>query len=286
MSFMLHSCHFKVSIHAKCPSSCAAGALVLLCFTALPAAAQDQGLDPLLFAKSDLLAPAADVEARGLMLYRLPFGFHVRSLDEHPWGLRVTFPVSFTSLRITGVSDLGSLVDTLGIASITPGVEFEIPVGSRTLVRPFGEVGVGKSSDSEAEVFFGAGVRAHTFADLKQVHLTFGGAITGRRTPALAGTTDVYASFEGGADAQVPLGFTVRGKRARGGMYVIGRAYHGLELERENQPIVALRGQFEAGLSFSTAPDLRIWKIPLRWLALGYQFGRVSGVRIYMTFPF
>ena len=47
-----------------------------------------------------------------------------------------------------------------------------------------------------------------------------------------------------------------------------------------------LRGQFEAGLSFSTAPDLRIWRIPLRWLAAGYQFGRVSGVRIYLKFPF
>jgi len=219
-------------------------------------------------------------------VYRLPFGFHVRSLDEHPWGLRITLPVSFTSLRITGASDLGSLVDTLGIASITPGVEIEIPVGSRTLVRPFGEVGIGKSSDSEAEVFFGAGVRASTFADLKQVHLTYGALITGRRTPALAGTTDSYASFEGGADAQVPLGFSVRGKGARGGIYVIGRAYRGLELERQDQPFVALRGQFEAGLSFSTAPDLRIWKIPLRWLAAGYQFGRVSGVRLYMTFPF
>jgi hypothetical protein len=263
-----------------------AGVLVLLCLAASPAAAQDQGLDPLLLANRDVIASASDVEARGLQLYRLPFGFRVRNLDEHPWGLRVTFPVSFTSLRITGVSDLGNLVDTLGIASIAPGVEFEIPVGSRTLIRPFGEVGVGKSSDSEAEMFFGAGVRASTFADLKKWHLTYGGAITGRRTPALAGTTDLYASFEGGADAQVPLGFSVRGNRARGGIYVIGRAYHGLELEREHQPIVALRGQFEAGLSFSTAPGLRIWKLPLRWLAAGYQFGRVSGVRIYMTLPF
>ena len=43
-----------------------------------------------------------------------------------------------------------------------------------------------------------------------------------------------------------------------------------------------MRGQFEAGVSFSTEPDLHIWKIPLRWLAAGYQFGHtVSGVRIY-----
>ena len=85
---------------------------------------------------------------------------------------------------------------------------------------------------------------------------------------------------------QVPLGFAVRGKQARGGLYVIGRAFDGLELEREGRPAIVLRGQLEAGLSFSTAPDLRIWKFPLRWLAVGYQFGRVSGVRMYMTFPY
>ena len=110
--------------------------------------------------------------------------------------------------------------------------------------------------------------------------------ISGRKTPEFDGTAARYVRFEGGADVQVPLGFSVRGGQARGGLYVIGRAFDGLELEREDQPPIVLRGQFEAGLSFSTAPDLRIWKIPLRWLAVGYQFGRISGVRMYLTFPF
>jgi hypothetical protein len=118
------------------------------------------------------------------------------------------------------------------------------------------------------------------------LHLTYGGAIAGRKAPALAGSADRYASFEGGADVQFPLGFSLRGGQARGGVYVIGRAFAGLELERENQPAIGLGGQFEAGLSFSTAPELRIWKIPLQWPAAGYQFGRVSGLRVYLKFPF
>ena len=240
---------------------------------------------PFLLANRDEIESEPDVEARGLQLYRLPFSVHVRSLDKHPWGLRITFPVSLSSLHITGISDLDSFVDKLRIAAIIPGLEVEIPVGSRTLVRPFGEVGIGKSNDS-SEVFYGAGLRAHTVADLKKLHLTYGGLISGRKKPALPGTAARYASFEGGADVQVPLGFSVRGRRALGGIYAIGRAFDGLELEREHQPTIVLRGQFEAGLSASTAPELRIWKIPLRWLAAGYRFGRVSGVRIYLAFPF
>jgi hypothetical protein len=260
--------------------------LLLLFLAALPAAAQDQGLDPFLLANHEETASATDVEVRGFQLYRLPFSFHVRSLDEHSWGLRVTFPVSLSSLRIKGVSDVGGFVEKLAVAAIIPGLEVEIPVGSRTLVRPFGEVGIGKSSDSSAEVFYGAGLRARTTTDPKDLHVTYGGRISGRKSPEFDGTAARYASFEGGADVQVPLGFSVLGGQARGGLYVIGRAFDGLEIEREDQPTIVLRGQFEAGLSFSTAPDLRIWKIPLRWLAAGYQFGRVSGVRMYLTFPF
>ena len=258
-----------------------AGALGLWLFAAWPAAAQDQGLDPLLLANRDEVASAADVEVRGFQLYRLPFSFHLRSLDEHPWGLRVTFPVSLSSLRIEGVSDLGSFVDKLRIAAIIPGLEVEIPVGSGTLMRPFGEVGLGKSGDA-SEVFYGVGLRAQNVADVKRLHITYGGMIAGRKAPEFGR----YASFEGGVDMQAPLGFSVRGREARGGIYVIGRAFDGLELERDDQAPIVLRGQFEAGLSFSTAPELRIWKFPLRWPAVGYVFGRVSGVRLYLTFPF
>ena len=270
----------------RCWRRAAALALLLLFFAAAPAASQDQGLDPLLLGNRNETASATDVEARGFQLYRLPLSFHLRSLDEHPWGLRVTFPVSLSSLRIKGVSDVGGFVSKLGIAAIIPGLEVEIPVGSRTLVRPFGEVGIGKSSESSAEVFYGAGVRARATGDAKKLHVTYGGRISGRRTPAFDGTAVRYASFEGGADGEVPLGFSVRGRQARGGLYAIGRAYDGLELKRPDHPPIVLRGQWEAGLSFSTDPELRIWKIPLRWLAVGYHFGRVSGVRMYLTFPF
>ena len=140
----------------------AAGALVLLFLLAWPAAAQDQGLDPLLLANRDETASATDVEARGFQLYRLPFSFHLRSLDKHSWGLRVTFPVSLSSLRIKGVSDVGGFVEKLRIAAIIPGLEVEIPVGSRTLVRPFGEVGFGKSGDSSRSVLRRGRARAAT----------------------------------------------------------------------------------------------------------------------------
>ncbi len=93
--------------------------------------------------------------------------------------------------------------------------------------------------------------------------------------------------FEVGVDGEVPLGFSIGQKKALGGLFTIARGFSGLELRREGQDPIILRNQLEAGVSFSTAPVLRIWKVNLPWIAAGYQFGRtVSGVRIYAAFPF
>jgi hypothetical protein len=263
-------------------------ALLLLLSVVTPVAAQDQGLDALLFVDPTDLDTASDVQAEVIQLYRLPLSFQLRNLDKHPWGLKITFPVSLTSLQIEGASSLVSFVRKLRLAAIIPGLEVEIPVGPRTMVRPFGEVGIGRGSGrSSTEVMYGAGVRARTARQLRALHLTYGGSVAGRKAPSSADSYDEYATFEAGVDAQLPLGFRVRSNPARGGVYVIGRGFDGLEMERSSQPPLVVRGQIEVGASFSTAPDLRIWKIRLPWLAGGYQFGdTVSGVRFYLQFPF
>ena len=86
--------------------------LILIVTLAPRAAAQDQALDPLLFANllDDQGDAQSDVQAKGLLLYRVPLGFHVRTIPDDGWGLRVTFPVSFSALRVEGLSEVGTLV--------------------------------------------------------------------------------------------------------------------------------------------------------------------------------
>lgn len=260
---------------------------LLLGLTAVPAAAQDEGLDPLLFARPIDSGDAADVHAKGVQLYRVPLSVRIRGLDAHRWGLRVRFPVSLTSLRVEGASDVGAFVKKLGIAAIVPGIELELPVGARGLVRPFVEAGVGKgTAGGSVEVLYGVGLRARMTQPVKRLNLLIGGAASHRKRQADVRDYDQHSTFEVGVDGQVPLGFSIGQKAARAGLFTIARGFSGLELRREGQDPVVLQRQFEAGMSFSTAPVLRIWKINLPWLAAGYQFGRtISGVRIYAAFP-
>ena len=261
-------------------------ALILTLMAASPAAAQDQGLDPLLFAGL-FDGSVDDVQAQTTQVYRIPLALPLRSTKDGRVGLRVTFPVSLSSVRVHGVSDLTPFVRKLGVAAIVPGIEFQIPAGNLHL-RPFAEAGIGKGSGGgKAEVLYGAGMRARVDQSVRSMKLTLGGSAMHRKRGTGGGRNDGHSMFEGAVDSQLPLGFSIGSKQARGGIYTIARGFNGLELPRENQDPIMLRSQFEAGFSFSTSPDLAIWKVTLPWLAVGYQFGDVtSGVRVYVQFPF
>ena len=263
--------------------------LVVLLAATGTAAAQDQGLDPLLFAPSPSAGQeGADVQATGVQLYRLPFSFRLRKADDERWGIRITFPVSLTSLRVRRVSDVGNFVKQLGVGSITPGIEFEIPLREGVRLRPFAEAGVGRDTDEgRTEVLYGAGTSVKVERPAGPARLTFGGAATLRKSDTSPDEYGAHATFEAGVDTQWPLGFSIQRKPAYAGVYVIARRYAGLELQREQQEPITLGRQFEAGVSFATRPVLRVWKLSLPWLGVGYQFGHtLSGVRIYTKFPF
>ena len=161
-------------------------------------------------------------------------------------------------------------------------------MGDPLILSPFVEAGLGRSTEGGGiKVLYGAGVRARVVRPLPRVHLTFGGSAMHRKLAASGDRYDGHSTFEGAVDAQFPLGFTIAQKPARGGPYFIARGFNGLDLKRGLAEPFELTHQFEVGVSFSTEPDLRIWKVRFPWLAVGYKSGRVlSGLRLYLAFPF
>jgi hypothetical protein len=262
-------------------------ALVLVLATAGPVAAQDLGFDALLFA-GVFDSAVDDVQARAAQLYRLPMALSLRSPADGRVGVRLTFPVSLTSVRVETISDVKPFIRKLGVAAIVPGIELLIPVSDRVRLRPFAEAGIGKGTDGgRTEVLYGAGIRARVDQPVRRLQVTFGGSAMHRKRGTGGGEYGGHSMFEAAVDSQLPLGFSVGSRQARGGLYVIARGFHGLELPRAGQDPIVLRSQFEAGVSFSTSPDLNVWKVRLPWIAVGYQFGQIlSGVRIYVWFPF
>ena len=262
--------------------------LIVAVSAVVPAAAQDQALDPLLFLGTARASTTQTLlTARTLQLYRLPFDYTIRPTDRTHWGISLTCPVSVTGARVTRATNAGAFARSLGIFAIVPGIAFDIPLSDALRLHPFFEAGIGRGTAREkTEVLYGVGASARLDRHARRVMLTLGASAKRQRLATDTGEYEAHSTFEGGADAEVPIG-TAGSRVVRAGGYGIARLFQGLQVTRPDLEPVDLDHQYEAGVSLSTAPEIRIWKITLPWIAVGYQFGPVlSGIRIYTSFPF
>ena len=251
-----------------------------------PAASQDEDV-PLASLPADA-GIIEDADAQSFQVYRFPVSFPIRRIPEKTWGLRLYLPISFGTSKIETITDVETFFVDVRSVALVPGVEFLIPVGDTWILKPFGEIGVGDDSvSSGAQLLYSAGLRARGEYQPKPFGVMVGGALRYRNNTTTVAVKNWYSTVEFGADAQLPLGFSLGSRSAHGGVYAILRHYTDLEFEILTEGPIAIEWNYEAGLSFSTDPVLRLWKVKLPWIALGYRWGdRQSGLRLNFTFPF
>ena len=258
----------------------------LLSIGAVPAAAQED-LAPLWqvpFATTGV----SDVEARSLQLYRIPVSFPLRDVKEHPWGLDLTFPVTLGGYDVSAVLVDGLFSDSLQTYAIVPGLEFQVPAGAHWMVKPFAELGVnGSDAGAGGGVLWGAGTRLRGAYVTGPTRWTLGGAAEYRAGGGDRSLVEHCSQVAAFADAQARLPFTVAGRTARGGAFAGYRFLTDATLRTLDADDLEIRHQIEAGLSFSTTPPLKVWFISMPWIGVAYRAaGALSGVRVYLAFPF
>ncbi len=262
-------------------------ALALICWASPLAVttARAQELEPLL----ELLDHAdgvSDAEARSLTLYRIPFGYTIRDVEEQGWGLRLTLPMSLGAHDLRASSGLGDVLARVETVDVVPGVELHLRAGDHWRLKPFGEVGVTASTwDGETELLYALGLSARGSYQPGPVAVTLGGAAHYASARSRSSRIDDYSMLSLGVDAQLPLGVHLGSRAVSGGLYAIGRAFPGLTFPAS--PGLDVGQVWEVGLSFSTEPVLRLWNVDLPWIAVGYRFGDVfTGIRFSLSFPF
>ncbi|MCU0293586.1 MAG: hypothetical protein MUF10_16625 [Thermoanaerobaculaceae bacterium] len=231
---------------------------------------------------------ASDVEARSLQLYRIPISFGLRDTTTHAWGLDLTLPVTLGGYSISAVLADGLFSERVQTYSIIPGLEFQVPVGAHWMVKPFVEVGVrGGEMGGNTGVLWGAGTRARGAYPAGRARWTLGAAAEYRAGGGDRSLVEHYSQIAAFADVQRPLPFTIFRRTARAGLFAGYRFLTDATLRTLDADDLEIRHQVEAGLSLSTSPALRLWFVEVPWIGLAYRAaGALSGVRIYLTFPF
>ena len=228
-----------------------------------------------------------DVDASSFQLHRIPIGITLRAPESARPGVRLTFPVTLGSYRLSADTDLGDVVESLRAMSITPGLEMQVPVGERWLLRPFAEVELASVSADETDALFSAGIRTRGRYRLGTTRLTAGGEVRWSSPRTRRDLLSDYTSLGIGLDAQVPLGLRLGSHEALAGVYGIARVFPNLEIGGSNRESYAVGETWELGVSFSTEPTLELWRIPVPWIAVGYRFGDLfEGFRVSLAFPF
>ena len=251
-----------------------------------PAGAQNTELEPILFSLSKG-GGGSSAGASSLQVFDVPLEVTVREPEGRPWGLRLKFPVSFGFYDLSAAT-VGDVLSRVQTVSVAPGLEFLVPVSRAWLLKPFAEAAFGTTMSGEStEVQYSAGVKARGEYGGGPWAFTVGlGAYYASPRATLVVVTD-YTTLEAGLDARRLIGWRVAERDASAGVYAIGRWFPDLRLTSAGGRVLPVERVMEAGVRFSTAPEMAIWIIKFPWIAVGYRWGDMfQGYRISFDFPF
>ena len=222
---------------------------------------------------------------------RLPFSYTPRSLEEHPWGLKLRLPISLWLYSVDLPDFLDGLdLDKVRAVALVPEAEFRIPVSRRWMLKPYIKAGVAKDTNGGDLIFVGGtGLKGLYTHPLRTTILSLGSALKYDISHSSSGiNNDDFASIEVGLDAGRPLGFRFGERRAEGSIYVIARSFfRNLTFQQVAGRTLELEQLYEVGLTFGTSPRPVFWKFSLPRFGVGYRFGEdFRGVRLFLGFPF
>jgi hypothetical protein len=283
-----HLCRFQTLLPA-------AAALLLVLCTGTPAAAQEQ--DPA------TLYHWAYASAFGTGAYR--FGddavFAVRltpeyslrdmDLEEGEFGVALSFPVTL-SVQQTSIDELigGEIPDSFQTVSFVPGLELQIPMNPKWVLKPYGHMGWGVelSGDDNAAIYY-AGLNSRYALGPKKAEY---GILTGLQyygyTPT-NGPADRFFRFMAGVELDYQLdGVEAYNRQLYLKPHVIYYHYFGdLDFSILSQPPVEIKHEWELGFAVGTEKFMKFWGFRFDRIGIAYRAGsQIDGIRLFFRSVF
>jgi hypothetical protein len=223
------------------------------------------------------------MSGRTLQVYRLPFGYEFDHADDARIRARLTLPVTFGFLDFKPVDVIETgLPETIDAASFVPGLALAVSVLPGWTLEPFAEAGVGRDRSSDIDQrIYSAGLRSY---------YDFGNGATdwqhydelvhvGVEQRTLDRTND-FTRFRAALTARRPFDNDSPGRRADFLAYGFGDFFlDPADGTLNDDPGGSGDPQFEFGVTFGATEPIRVGRIPLPRVGLGYRFG--SGLSVW-----
>jgi hypothetical protein len=228
-------------------------------------------------------------------VYELPLEHTVQDFPNDALTLRIMAPiqVGFYSVNVTDTDGQRFSEDLQSLAFV-PGVELQIPLGSRTVLKPFGQFGAGHlfggdgGSSRNAYIYLG-GARATSQWSVGSSVISLGEAVIyAGDSPIGSGFSEHYVSLQIGTEVRHNLGVTIRDITPDLGLYAIYHHYPSpLVFNRFLASDLEIRNQGEIGVSIGSASAFRLLGLSNPRIGVGFIYGGGLNVwRISFGFPF
>jgi hypothetical protein len=213
-------------------------------------------------------------------IYPVPLSYTFHDIFRNGWALKVLAPVEvgLYSLNVTDSNGERISLSQQSVA-VVPGAELQIPVGSHTILKPFGQFGVGHTfgvdSGSPNAYIFMAGVRAVSQWNLGATTVSLGNAAIYAGDGAIgSGFSERYLSLQWGVELRHPLGFSMGRLEPDLGLYAIDYFYPvPLVFSRFLQPELKIANQGEIGFSVGSATQFELLGLSNPRIGAGFVFG-------------
>lgn len=253
---------------------------------------QAQGQSPLTRAEqsfvdfgfaSQLGSGVYTMSGRTLQVYRLPFGYEFEHPEDARVRARLTLPVTFGFLDFKPVDVVETgLPETIDAASFVPGLALAVPVLPGWTLEPFAEAGIGRDRSSDLDQrIYSAGLRSYyDFGNGATDWQLYDELVHVGVEQRSLDRSDDFTRLRAGLTARRPFDLLRQERRADYLVYGFGDFF----LDSADGTLNAEPGgggdpQFELGVTFGATEPIRVWRIPMPRVGLGYRFG--SGLSVW-----
>jgi hypothetical protein len=226
-------------------------------------------------------------------VYTLPLSDTLQDVLRDGWSLKLLLPIQLGIYDFKG-SFAGQRVsiDQQSI-SVVPGVELQIPLADRLVLKPFAQAGIGHTLGSgvgnpDAYIYL-AGARSVAQWHAGDYTISLGTGIVFAGDDAVGpGFSEQYVSLQTAVEVRRPLGFKIGDLAPDLGVFAANYYYPApLKFSRFLETPLRITDQVEIGFSIGSAEPFKILWFSNPRIGAGLVFG--GGLNVYhinFGFPF
>lgn len=225
-------------------------------------------------------------------VYELPLSYTFHGVLEDDWAIKVLAPVQLGlySLDVTDTDGERISFHQQSLAFV-PGAELQIPVSGNTVLKPFGQFGVGHAFGTDVgsanAYIYMAGVRTLTQWHVDATTVSLGNAAIYAGDSAIGSAySEHYITLQSGVELRHALGFRTGTLEPDVGLYSIYYYYPlALVFSRFLEPELKITQQVEIGFSIGSETEFRLMGMANPRVGVGYIFGGGLNV-LHVNFGF